>query len=280
MAKTEMMSNLDSVGDLIGALAGIQEGLKEDQYTENLIRRAHSKATTAFDVAAAATASTGKLSHVYEFGTAGITDGPVKHSDPLSAEARLWKHTINGRGGNMDIGYTFRPAVTRNPQPTTRKTGVPSKYLRKLSKRKYIFWNKAYVMETGMTVENRAKNGEYLFVPFNRKPSRDENNDRGYMMWNSRKKGPIETTPGASTKGTFTTMWVAWWAKTGEEIIEKDMLKAVNVDVRSAMYKAQQLAAAKKVKPSETVNVNRAVANSQKTIKKIFERRRDARTNR
>ena len=53
----EVLTNLESVGELIGALAAMEETLDQDEYVEGLIREGHEKAKSAFDVAAAATAS-------------------------------------------------------------------------------------------------------------------------------------------------------------------------------------------------------------------------------
>lgn len=274
----KVMSNLESVGDLVGSLKGISEGLSEDSYIESVILQAHGKATNAFDLAAAATASTGRMTHVFEFGTAGITEGNVKFADPTSPAARLWVHTISGRGGNQDIGYSFRPALNRNPQPTTRTTGVPSKYLKKLSRRKYIFWNKAFVMETGAPVEIRAKNGNFLFVPFNKEAPRNPMNRKGFVMWNSNSLGPISAVPGKTTKGEFTSFWMGWWASAGENIVEKDMRASISADIEKAVADATKKAAATVVKPVQTADIQGASHKSENWMKRIFgsRRRQDA----
>lgn len=266
----KVLSNLESLGDLIGSLKGIEEGLEEDAYMEGLIKQAHGKASNAFNVAAAATASAGHMTHVFEFGTAGITPGPVKYPDPTSASARLWTHTLTGRGGNQDIGYSFRPALNRNPQPTTASTGVESKYLRKLSKRKYIFWNKAFVMETGRTVEIHAKNGDFLFVPFRGEVPRNPLNRKGFVMWNTKKLGPITAVPGQNTKGQFTAFWMSWWSAAGNEIIEQDMRASVMSDIEKAMAEATRRANAAAMETPATTNIVSAVNKAKSWVSKMF----------
>lgn len=274
MARTKMMNNLDAVGEAVGALMGIADGLEEDEYIESLVRDAHGKAAKAFDVAAAAAGAAGHLTHVFEFGTAGITRGQPKFMDPTSEAARLWTHKVTGTGGNLDIGYTFRPALNRNPIPTTRDTGVPSKYLRRISKRKYVFWNKAFVMETGQTVEIHAKRGNYLFVPFNNEAPRNPLNRKGFVMWNTKRQGPIMAQPGRTTKGTFTAFWMRWWASQGEEVMAADMMKNVEYDTKKAEKELAKRANSHPVKPAAANNPLSVAKRARFTAKQNFGRGR------
>lgn len=266
----KVLSNLESVGDLIGSLKGMGEAMEEDEYIETLIQQAHGKAANAFDVAAAATAGAGHLTHVFEFGVPGITRGQPKFADPTAPEARLWIHRLSGKGGNQDIGYTFRPATQPNPQPTTAETGVASKYLRKLSRRKYIFWNKAFVMETGQTVSIKAKNSDFLFIPFGDNPPTNPANKRGFVMYNTTKLGPISAKPGASSKGTFTAFWMNWWASAGNELIEQDMRASVESDIKKAEADIAKRTAAESMKPVQATNIIGSVNTSRSWMKKLF----------
>lgn len=266
----KVLSNLESVGDLIGSLKGMGEAMDEDAYVEALIKQAHGKAANAFDVAAAATAGAGFLTHVFEFGVPGITPGTPSFPDPTRPEARLWVHSIHGQGGNQDIRYAFRPATQPNPQPTTESTGVSSKYLRKLSRRKYVFWNRAFVMETGQTVEIKARNSDFLFVPFRGETPRNPNNRKGFVMYNTTKLGPISAKPGATSKGTFTAFWMSWWSTAGNEIIEQDMRESVESDIKKAEAEITKRAAAEAMKPVETTNIIGTVNASRSWMKRLF----------
>ena len=237
---------------------------------ERLIEDAHGTASRAFDVAAAATASAtgGGIAHMYEFGTAGITKGPVKFPDPTSQAARLWVHTLRGAGGSQEIGYDFRAALHRNPQPTTRDTGVPSKYLRRLSKRKYIFWNKARVMEHGMSVEIKSKQPHgLLFVP-----TPGMNAPRGFVMWNTNRKGAIRAVPGATVAGNFTALWMRWWGNEGAALVEGNMRKKVEADTRIAQREAERRAQAQPMKSATANNPVGAAAASRAVAFKTFGR--------
>lgn len=268
----KVLSNLESLGEMIGALQGIAKGMDEDAYMEGLIKQAHGHAANAFNIAAAATAATGHFPHVFEFGTPGITPGPARFGDPTSHEARLWIHRLAGHGGSQDIFYSFRPAVVRNPQPTTESTGVSSKYLQKLSRRKYIFWNKAFVMETGMTVSNKAKNGDFLFVPFNGEAPRNPMNRKGFMMWDSRRHGALETVPGRKTKGTFTAFWLAWWAAEGQETMEREMRSSVSMDIEKAVAMAAKDSQTEAMKPVQTTNIKGVATRAYERARSLFKR--------
>lgn len=264
--KNEVMTNLESVGDMVGALMGMGDGLEEDTYMEALIGEAHEHTANAFDIAAVATASAGAISHVFEYGVVGVTPGQVRFADPTSPDARLYQHVLTGHGGNQDVGYIFRPARNRNPHPTTASTGVPSKYLAKLSQRKYIFWNKAFVMETGQTVEIKSNRGEkgLLFVP-----TPGNNSPKGFVMYPTRMKGPIFNTPGRAVQGNFTAFWQSWWAQAGSKIMEMEMRKMVEYDIKRAQMQADRRAKAEAMKPVHTVNILGASSTSRKTTKKI-----------
>jgi hypothetical protein len=270
MAGNEVLTNLEAVGDMVGAFLGISEGLTEQAYMDGLIRQAHGKASNAFNMAAVATARAGALSHVFEFGTEGITRGPGKYPDGTDPRARLWIHTLTGPGGTKDIGYTFRPAKERNPQPTTADTGVASKYLSRLSKRKYVFWNKAYVMETGRPVAIRAKNSDFLFVPFYGEPPTDPSYTRGFLMWDSKRYGPIINRPGRSTKGSFTKFWMGWWASEGGSIMQTEMEKSVTMDIEKVIAEMGKKMAAESMKPVEAVNIAATAASSKSFFGRLF----------
>lgn len=267
----EFEANFDAVAELMGALQGVAVGLDEQSYLGAIIRDAHHLAANAFDIAAAATTqANGSLNHVYEFGVAGITAGPPRISDPTSQEARLYEHTITGIGGTQDIGYTFRPARVPNPQPTTASTGVESKYLQKLSGRKYIFWNKAFVMETGQEVDIHAKHGDYLFVPFYGDTALDPKNSKGFVLWNSKRLGPILTNPGKTVKGNFTQFWMLWWEADGNKIMSGEMSKYINYDIEKAVAEAARAAEAATMKPVQSTNITAAASKARNLMKRLF----------
>lgn len=266
----KVLSNLESIGDIVGALAGISQGMDEDIYMEGLIKSAHGHAATAFDMAAAATAKTGTMSHVYEYGVMGVTRGAPRFADPTALNARLYYHRLVGHGGTQDIEYSFRPAKQPNPKPTPESTGVDSMYLSKLSNRQYFFYNKAYVMESGQVVSIKPKNGNFLFVPFYGDASQDPTNTRGYMMWDSRRMGPLQSRPGRSTKGDFTKFWLTWWGSMGSKMMYAQMEESVTMDIELAMAEAAKKAQAESMKPVQETSITGAMASAKSMFSKIF----------
>jgi hypothetical protein len=266
----ELLANFEAIGDMVGALSGIATGIDEAAYMDGLIKSAHGKAATAFDMAAAATAKTGRITHVYEYGVAGITRGDPRLGDPTAPNARLYVHLLVGEGGMKDITYTFRPAHQPNPTPTPEDTGVNSEYLARLSGRRYYFYNKAFVMETGQVVTIKPKNGNFLFVPFYGEPSRDPTNNRGYMMWDSSRHGPLFNRPGASSKGQFTSFWMNWWIGAGGKMMEVDMEKSVTMDIDLAIAEASRRVKAARFKPVQTTNMPGAIATAKAMFNRIF----------
>lgn len=269
----EVLTNLEAVGDMVGALVGMSEGLDDQAYMDGIIKAAHGRAATAFDAAAAATAKTGRIAHVYEYGVMGITKGMPKFADPTDLQARLYVHTLTGAGGNQDIGYTFRPAKQPNPKPTTLSTGVSSIYLNKLSNRKYYFYNKAFVMETGMTVQIKPDRGNFLFVPFYGEPSMDTANNRGYMMWDARRKGEITARPGQQSEDSFTKFWLAWWTAAGSSIMSDVMEEYVTIDTEAAMAEATKRANAESMKTTRETSLTSAASSTMAWVNRMFKAR-------
>jgi len=264
-----VLSNLDSIGEMVGSLMGMSQGLNESDYVDGLIRQAHGVASHEFDLAAVATAKTGHLQHVFEYGVPGVTQGTPVGVLPTAPEARLYEHVLVGGPETKDIAYVFRPATQRNPRPSTANTGIASKYVAKLSRRKYIFYNKAEVMESGRTIELHAKNGDALFVPF-KGPSKNPNNRRGYMMWNTATQGPLKVTPGRTSKGEFTSFWFSWWSDSGAGILEEDMRATVLADIEKAILSAEMKSNAHRVKPLSQTSITATASRAAAGIKKFF----------
>lgn len=231
-------ADFDALGELSGTLAGIEHITQnEDRYMNALLRDAHNQATEKFDMAAIASASV--ISHMFEFGTVGVTPG-AKRLSPFDKRSHLWGHILEGQGKDVNVTFKFKPAVMPNPMPTTAATGVPSKYLKRISRRKYFFWNKAFVMESGQEVSIRPKRGPFLFVPFYGQPATGTNagSSRGYMMWNAKRLGPIKVRPGAQSRGNFGLVWNGWWNSTGANMMGNEVYKNYERDFSDAINAA------------------------------------------
>lgn len=236
--KVNMLVDFSGIEDLIGTGEGVADGANDQQYISGLINAAHNVASLEFDVDAAATAAAGALTHMFEFGTTGITRGAQRFGDPTSPEARLWTHHISDQGRSQNISYMFRPAVAPNPRPSATFYGVPNAVIRKLSRRKYVFAQKAAVNELGTTVHIKPKDKPFNFVPFYGKPARNPDYaNRTYIFRPIEGNLPMESTPGddAGMTGTFTMFWNTWWAGRGRELLSGTASETFNKDVAFLM---------------------------------------------
>lgn len=239
--------NLGDVAQLIGTIYGAEKTVRTNIYIDSLMKAAHAEATSQFDqdIAAQATA-TQMFNHMYEWGTVGINKGMTsRRLNPLSHEAKLWKHRLTGgRGKHKGIDFSYRASKVPVPQPTTAKTKVAREYLDRLSGRKHIFYWKAPIIESGMKVKLRPKYAQAIFVPFYGKPRShnlsDETRKRGFLFH----KGPLTNIPGHGTiqgrdlAGNFTAFWETWWNSTGQAILQTEMTRDVDEQLRIALEKA------------------------------------------
>lgn len=258
------MVDLDALAEIAGTYDGLNKSFSNSLYVDGMANAAHDDASREFDLTAAASAGAGYLTHMYEYGVQGITKGTGRFSDPTSPAARLWVHNLTGRGGAYDVNFTFRPATQENPRPSTGGTGVPSKYIRYISRRKYVFRNKAMVMETGQEVSIRPKRGSLLFVPFYGDPGP---RGTGYMMWNADTLGPINVQPGRTTTGTFTAFWENWWRTAGIKSINSYIAEAVSIDTGLALKAAQGRSA--KLSPKPVASGAAALAATRKSAQEV-----------
>lgn len=270
--KIDMMVNFDAVQSVIGVLEGTFNEAATDEYKQGLFRVAHNVAAKRFDEDVAAAAHAGYLSHVYEFGVSGITAGPARISDATSAAARLFQHDLVRTGTDAMVTFNFRPAVVPNPKPTTASTGVPSKYLTKISKKNYIFYNKAMVMESGQTVEIKSKTNKPLFVPFYGEGARgNSTNQRGYMM----NYGAISTRPGAQSEGTFGAFWKSWWDRKGLPMMGRHMQTNFEKDLARNMKLAEHAPGTLHPAGREATNARRiAMTRAVGGLKQVARNRR------
>jgi len=250
------------MGEILGVVDGFDMAT-DSGYIDGLVIEAHRMASDQFDITAAATANAGYLTHVFEYGVPGITHGPMRHADPTAPTARLWTHQIGGRSGVFNINYLFRPAVTRNPNQTVARTGVKDKYIKRLSRRKYVFRQRARVTEMGEEVTIKSKHNRLLFVPFYGKPPRNSKSKRGYAMV----PGPITAVPGRNSAGTFTAFWSQWWGSEGSRIMQEHIETQARKDIERYFMEAEAAASEQRLKSPSSVQVSRRASQASRKTK-------------
>lgn len=242
MTGVSIRVDFSGITDIIGNMEGIADGAESDAYLGGLIDAAHRVASLEFDVDAASVAYTGNMTHMYEFGTRGITRGQVKFPDPTAPEARLWVHNLVGSGRSREIGFIIREAFAPNPRPSATFYGVDNAVIRRLSRRKYTFRWKARVIEQGESVQIKPQEKPFNFVPFYGKPARNPKySGRGYVFRPIEGRAPMESNPGedSGATGTFTAFWERWWATRGQELMDGTASETFNKDVAFILTRYQ-----------------------------------------
>lgn len=273
----EFKVNFDPLLTAIGAVYGISDAADSSQYMNDVLNSIHSKASQQFDNAAASFATTGRIKHMYEWGTAGINKERTtrRFSDPTSPEARLWVHTSEGEGNIKYIGFDYRLSTVPIPPPTTTKTGVSQEELQKLSDRRYVFYNKAMVMETGMEVEIVGRHSNVLFIPFYGNPSPDASKrdvERGFTLYPWPKKGPIKTRPGKKVAGSFTAFFEGWWKTAGMKSMNQQGDLEFNEDIYIVLDKAEAKGKTERAVRSPKVKTGAVEKQREKTKKEMLAR--------
>lgn len=150
------------VGHALGVVEGIARTLDTDVYIEDLVGRAANYA--AMDIGETIDEQARvdhTLSHVYEWRLPGNPAG------------RLFAIYPVGRGRNRIVTFNFLASKTPVPSIEEREQSgailpLPSEVKAKLDKsnsNRYVFRQKAEMMEYGMSVHITPRNGEKLFIP-------------------------------------------------------------------------------------------------------------------
>jgi hypothetical protein len=225
--------DFSELASTIGAFEGIADAASNERYVGAALDDAHAIVSKEFDseVTAAAMAS-GRMNHMFEWGTQGINSGrTTRRINPLSAEARLWRDTLKGMGATRTLGFDFEPSKVPVPVTTTNATGISQKFLTKLQQNKYVFWNKAAVMESGSQVTITPKPGKKLFIPLVGRTSveglRPVDIARGFIMT----PHTVTSQPGKKTAGTFSAYWMDFWNNRGEKMMRERFSAIVQKDV-------------------------------------------------
>lgn len=208
----------------MGALTGITQTLKSQQYLGEIIKFTHNEMAREFDnqLHLKAGMMRKRFHHVYEWGMVGVPEG------------KLWQHNLSGRGSERVAGFTFLPSKKPILSPEERATNpddpmsnVPPVERAKLSKRRYVYHWKAPLMEYRMNVTIAPKNGKFLFIPTFR-------NDKGFIFY----PGSVTMRAGSEqTAGAFTADWVSFMSGPGQQIAGERVRQSVETETQQAADK-------------------------------------------
>lgn len=266
----QFFADFSGVEKALGAAWGALDALDDKEYQNDLIRTAFAEANDAFNLEAAAYAAAGgNIKHMFEWGTIGINRGRTNmRPSPTSDRARLWQPVIEGHGLRKQFDFTFRPSIAFVPKPTTGETGMSQDVISEL--RDHVFWNKAMVMESGMTVTIRTQEAQFLLFPFYKGniPPHARSNDiaRGYTLH----PGPVTMRPGARTAGQFNAYWVQFWEGRGNDILNYSIQRQIDADFDTAIAMAHSNGT---MRPAMPGTVTKAIKAERKRIERNARRR-------
>ena len=151
-------ADFSGLAEFIGSAEGWSTEVKTPYYISELLQAAHGATTKDFDREAAQVAKALGFTHMYEWGTIGVTRGQG-HLNPTTRAAKLWVHRLTGHGSNRKIDFGFRPSVEPVPQEDIGGTHP--------LERKHVFHNKAMIAEYGVPVVIKPKWASVLVIPLN-----------------------------------------------------------------------------------------------------------------
>ncbi len=258
----KIATNFEGLAGIIGKFRGMAEAADDTSFIQELLVSANDRTLQRFNIAAAAFNSGNqrnlnrRFPHMYEYGTAGITQGRggVRFADPTSQASRLWVFNTVPAGNTVETFVTFRDAVAPNLKPMERTDleGLPLETVQAMSTRKYVFKERARLVEYGAIVSITPKYAQALIYP-------TKDNERGYGFW-TKQMGPmqqrLESVTGNNSasrhKGAFTSFFLKWWNTTGEQAV----IDSAHNSFRARIGAATRYGTVNKtLKPVQTTNV-------------------------
>lgn len=238
MAKgvVDIQGDFSQMAEFLGSAEGWSSAVDSPYYIVDLLRAAHGHATLAFDketaIVAMSTRDTNRsISHMYEWGTAGINEGDVRLS-PNRREARLWIHKLGGAGANRSIDFIFKPSIANVPLPEGDWDDLQS------PKKRYTFKARPWITEFGVPVVIRPKAGSSgLFIPITDGVSTSSfAGDKQRREVDGFAFTPYAVTiPGSKNAGNFSMHWAGWWNTEGSAIIDTTAREIVSGDMAATI---------------------------------------------
>lgn len=230
-----IQADFSEAGAAMGAISGFAKAVKTDAYLGDVIRFAHGELSRDFDtfMDTLFEGNHKMYHHVYEWNSdiGGDGDGGF---------FRLWRHRLIGGGANRSASWEW--VASKKPIPTLEERSMneddPASQLDdetidKFSKRRYLFYWKAPVMELGLPVNIYPKFGEFLAFP----------------VWSLDGEGAVAFSKGLrsfeaggeATTGAFTMAWTGWWASEAPQrfdevvgqVVERDLKRDTESGIRT-----------------------------------------------
>lgn len=197
----------------LGELAGLLSALQGRPFMSALIGHGIEVAKMEFHGAVVSHTQSGHtLDHMFEWSN---KEGHVDFRGPL------WTEFLEDNVSNTrTLRWDYKPARMHNPERAIDEGD---------SQTKYIFRDRAQIMETGKQVDIKSKSGKMLFIPLTPGMTNITEKDfaRGYTF-----KSEIRTVPGQKVKGSFTQYWYNWYSVEAPKVIREDAERYINLKLR------------------------------------------------
>jgi hypothetical protein len=227
----QVAGDFSEVGNAMGVISGMAKTVKTDRYLSDVISYVYDSLTREFDLHmdVMVGAAPERFSHVYEWNS--------KESADRSMD-RLWTHKMLGSGGSRVATFVWKASVKPIATPQERKASnpddpiaqVPDDELAKLSKRRYIFYWKAPIMEYNLSVTITPKYARSLFIP-----TGDPAQPFVFVdYYRNLQPG------GQNNTGQFTMEWATWWATAAPTIFEENLQQGLEDDLRGVVRGIRQ----------------------------------------
>lgn len=202
----------------MGQVSGMSKKVTTKAFVDDLVKVTHAAMTEKFDQFVDMTYlnDSSTLHHVYEWGV------PV--GNPY---ARLWKHKLLGGGGDRNATWDWRASKRPIPTPAQRAgkahdpmSGLSMEDLHKFSDRKYIFYWKAPVMESGMSAIVAPVNVDRVMFPA-------WTDGGGAELRFGSPESVVDSPGGEETTGSFTAIWSSWWSMEAPAAFDEEVGRPV-----------------------------------------------------
>lgn len=240
----EISADFSELGHTMGLLSGMSKTVKTNRYMGDVITYVHDQLAQQFNLHMDQMVEMApeRFSHVYEW----------KHN-PGAPDDRLWTHKLLGSGGNRNATFVWRASVKPIATPQERKASnpddpiaqVPDEELAKLSKRRYVFYWKAPIMEYDLGVTITPKYAEALFIP-----TGDPSNPFVFVNY-YRNLQP----GGQNNTGQFSAEWANWWGTAAPILFEESMAGALEKDLEGSVKNGLGIRKGTRVRAGKTASL-------------------------
>lgn len=219
MSELEFNMDLSNVGAVMGSITGTMEAVKTKVYIKDLIRGAQHQLGAHFNTHMTLLALTQpqRFHHVYEWNHVG------------QPAFRLWKNTYVGTSKRV-TSFEFLPSHVQVPLPDPEFPPGPKG---QQVHRRYIFWNKARVMEYNIPVHIYVKEAKALFINLRDNPGVNlPDNHKGFTF---AQQATIFNR--GATAGSFTNAFIEFYREQAPVIFKTEIQPVIEQSVEKNLFK-------------------------------------------